>query len=441
MPDGNEPKPLPAGRNLLFLREEELRLAQDLLFFGYRDFTAGADAILAEIGDMGRAHHRVLHFVGRCPGITVWANCSPSSASPSNRSGAVLSPSSPAATSPRRKGARDPPPAPAAPDGEGRGPGAPPVREAAGDGDARLSRGRASGGGGLPQGDARVDGAGGARPVRPPGQRRAGPHMSTPATPAHGPPHLLWWWTTMRGWRALLQRYLAEQGLSRHRRRGRCRRPPGAGRLRLRPRRAGCDDARGTGLLSTEACGARGGRAGADADGRRQPDDRVAGFEHGADDYLPKPFDPRELALRIRTPALRRTAAAAPPPGAPVQLGTCGSTPTPASRAGAMGPSALTPGKPPCWLCACRPGEVLSREEIAAALGTPDAGERGGRAVYGCAARSSPIRATPASCRRCHRGYGAAAGAMSGTAPAEKTAEPARARDTLPARAPSPSAG
>jgi DNA-binding MarR family transcriptional regulator len=59
-----------AGRNLLFLREEELRLAQDLLFFGYRDFTAGADLILAELG-MGRAHHRVLHFVGRRPGMTV----------------------------------------------------------------------------------------------------------------------------------------------------------------------------------------------------------------------------------------------------------------------------------------------------------------------------------------------------------------------------------
>ena len=40
-------KDAPAGRNLLFLREEELRLAQDLLFFGYRDFTAGADQILA----------------------------------------------------------------------------------------------------------------------------------------------------------------------------------------------------------------------------------------------------------------------------------------------------------------------------------------------------------------------------------------------------------
>src|ERR671917_1997366 len=59
-----------AGRSLLFLREEELRLAQDLLFFGYRDFTAGADAILAEL-ELGRAHHRVLHFVGRRPGIPV----------------------------------------------------------------------------------------------------------------------------------------------------------------------------------------------------------------------------------------------------------------------------------------------------------------------------------------------------------------------------------
>src|SRR3954453_10128762 len=79
MPDQTDPKPgtetqvgapVGAGRNLLFLREEELRLAQDLLFFGYRDFTAGAGEILAELG-MGRAHHRVLHFVGRRPGITV----------------------------------------------------------------------------------------------------------------------------------------------------------------------------------------------------------------------------------------------------------------------------------------------------------------------------------------------------------------------------------
>jgi DNA-binding MarR family transcriptional regulator len=42
----------------------------ELLFFGYRDFTAGPDEILSGL-DMGRAHHRVLYFVGRHPGITV----------------------------------------------------------------------------------------------------------------------------------------------------------------------------------------------------------------------------------------------------------------------------------------------------------------------------------------------------------------------------------
>src|SRR5271156_2350456 len=59
-----------AGSSLLFLREEEIRLAQDLLFFAYRDFTNAADVILDELG-LGRAHHRVLHFVGRSPGMTV----------------------------------------------------------------------------------------------------------------------------------------------------------------------------------------------------------------------------------------------------------------------------------------------------------------------------------------------------------------------------------
>jgi DNA-binding MarR family transcriptional regulator len=47
-----------------------IRLAQDLLFFAYRDFTNTADVVLAELG-LGRAHHRALHFVGRNPGITV----------------------------------------------------------------------------------------------------------------------------------------------------------------------------------------------------------------------------------------------------------------------------------------------------------------------------------------------------------------------------------
>ncbi len=62
--------PVQAGTALLFLREEQMRLAQDLLFFAYRDFTGAADVILDELG-LGRAHHRALHFIGRNPGMTV----------------------------------------------------------------------------------------------------------------------------------------------------------------------------------------------------------------------------------------------------------------------------------------------------------------------------------------------------------------------------------
>ncbi|MGH7104324.1 MAG: MarR family winged helix-turn-helix transcriptional regulator [Acetobacteraceae bacterium] len=47
-----------------------MRLAQDLLFFAYRDFTNAADSVLTELG-LGRAHHRALHFIGRNPGISV----------------------------------------------------------------------------------------------------------------------------------------------------------------------------------------------------------------------------------------------------------------------------------------------------------------------------------------------------------------------------------
>jgi two-component system phosphate regulon response regulator OmpR len=43
--------------------------------------------------------------------------------------------------------------------------------------------------------------------------------------------------------------------------------------------------------------------------------DRIVGLEIGADDYLPKPFNPRELVARIG--AVLRRRAAPPPPGAP----------------------------------------------------------------------------------------------------------------------------
>lgn len=52
--------------------EAKLRRALELLFFAYRDFTGEADAVLVKYG-FGRAHHRVIYFVGRHPGITVSA--------------------------------------------------------------------------------------------------------------------------------------------------------------------------------------------------------------------------------------------------------------------------------------------------------------------------------------------------------------------------------
>ena len=41
--------------------------------------------------------------------------------------------------------------------------------------------------------------------------------------------------------------------------------------------------------------------------------DRVVGLELGADDYLPKPFEPRELVARVQTVLRRRVAAPAAP--------------------------------------------------------------------------------------------------------------------------------
>jgi len=52
--------------------------------------------------------------------------------------------------------------------------------------------------------------------------------------------------------------------------------------------------------------------------------DRIVGLEMGADDYVPKPFDPRELAARVKS-VLRRTSAAgrADLGAARVRIGRC----------------------------------------------------------------------------------------------------------------------
>jgi DNA-binding response OmpR family regulator len=52
---------------------------------------------------------------------------------------------------------------------------------------------------------------------------------------------------------------------------------------------------------------------------RGEESDRIVGLELGADDYVTKPFSPRELAVRVRA-VLRRTAAA-PTSAGPVLIG------------------------------------------------------------------------------------------------------------------------
>jgi DNA-binding MarR family transcriptional regulator len=64
------PPKLPPPAPVVDVGDAEMRVAQDLLFFAYRDFTNVADQVLEELG-LGRAHHRALHFIGRNPGITV----------------------------------------------------------------------------------------------------------------------------------------------------------------------------------------------------------------------------------------------------------------------------------------------------------------------------------------------------------------------------------
>ncbi|RMD49088.1 MAG: MarR family transcriptional regulator [Alphaproteobacteria bacterium] len=60
----------PAGDDLLYLTDEQLRRGIEAMYFAYRGFTADPDRILARKG-YGRAHHRVIHFINRSPGTTV----------------------------------------------------------------------------------------------------------------------------------------------------------------------------------------------------------------------------------------------------------------------------------------------------------------------------------------------------------------------------------
>jgi two-component system OmpR family response regulator len=99
----------------------------------------------------------------------------------------------------------------------------------------------------------------------------------------------------------------------------------------------------------------------------REDIDRIIGLELGADDYLPKPFNPRELLARIRA-VLRRTGAVTPRGEANASLRFAGWRLEPGGRR-LVAPDGreaeLTGGEFDLLLAfAERPGRVLSRDQL-----------------------------------------------------------------------------
>ncbi|GAB6052753.1 response regulator transcription factor [Magnetospira thiophila] len=95
-----------------------------------------------------------------------------------------------------------------------------------------------------------------------------------------------------------------------------------------------------------------------------EPEDRINGLEAGADDYLSKPFDPRELLLRIHS-ILRRTAPRNAAQGDPVRFGAIHFDPAREELSCNGEPIRLTTFEAQLLrVLAARPGEVFSREDL-----------------------------------------------------------------------------
>ena len=94
-----------------------------------------------------------------------------------------------------------------------------------------------------------------------------------------------------------------------------------------------------------------------------EPEDRVNGLEQGADDFLAKPFEPRELVLRIRKILDRRPAQQV---RAEIRLGACRFDPARGELSRGGEPVHLTAAEANLLsILADRAGQPLSREELA----------------------------------------------------------------------------
>ncbi len=116
--------------------------------------------------------------------------------------------------------------------------------------------------------------------------------------------------------------------------------------------------------------------------GRDETVDRVIGLEAGADDYLGKPFDPRELLARIEAVLRRKKGASALTKDQPVSFGPF--TFSPATRQLTKGQEVikLTGGEVNLLEALIKnSGKPLSRERLLALARDDDEGERNDRAI------------------------------------------------------------
>lgn len=97
---------------------------------------------------------------------------------------------------------------------------------------------------------------------------------------------------------------------------------------------------------------------------RGQASDRIEGLRLGADDYLPKPFEPEELALRISA-IIRRSHV--PPPPEEIEMSGLVFEPVKGLLSGPEGHIRLTDSELQLLSFLSRhPGEPISREALAA---------------------------------------------------------------------------
>jgi len=110
--------------------------------------------------------------------------------------------------------------------------------------------------------------------------------------------------------------------------------------------------------------------------------DRVIGLEAGADDYLGKPFDPRELLARIEAVLRRKKGASALNKDKPVEFGPFVFDPATRQLFKDRAVIRLTGGEVNLLeALIANPGKALSRERLLALARDDDSGERNDRAI------------------------------------------------------------